>query len=303
MFWKYLNKFLILVACTVLMGARGVSPPDPLVLNQSLNTPAAAQYRQTTGLTPQQFVVNPAKKTLVLYVSGQSNGENISPTTYIPTNSTAVFQLNIFDGAIYNIPSGGILGSGYDPRGTVAGSGMGNVSARVADTLVTLARFDFVIIVNMNVGGTSVANWSTGGPLFGWGTIALQRVAAAGITCTTTGVTCAWLWQQGEQESALGTSQAAYTASFTAWANHMIASGFVGRFFICEETWAAGSTYANVQNAQIGIVDGVTYFSGGNADSLNAANRLADNTHWNDIGSAADAALIVTATHASGAPF
>jgi hypothetical protein len=37
-------------------------------------------------------------------------------------------------------------------------------------------------------------------------------------------------------------------------------------------------------------------------DTLNATNRLADNTHLNDTGAAAAALLVYNAMHASGAP-
>jgi hypothetical protein len=52
-----------------------------------------------------------------------------------------------------------------------------------------------------------------------------------------------------------------------------------------------------------GTVTRVGPISLGNIDSLNATNRIADNTHLNDTGAAAAATLVYNAMHASGAPF
>jgi lysophospholipase L1-like esterase len=55
-----------------------------------------------------------------------------------------------------------------------------------------------------------------------------------------------------------------------------------------------------VQAAQVGIVDNVTIFSGGDLDSFNATYRQADNTHPNDTGAAAMATAVYNAMVASG---
>jgi hypothetical protein len=81
------------------------------------------------------------------------------------------------------------------------------------------------------------------------------------------------------------------------------AAGFNGRVFVAQETWNAGVTNANVRAAQAAVVNNTTVFSGGDLDTLNATNRLADNIHFNDTGAGAAATLVYNAMHASGSPF
>lgn len=275
-------------------GFSGLTPPDPYIIVDPVIA-NQAQYR----VTPAQraITVNPAQKTLALIVAGQSNWTNITPSLYTPTNSSAVSQLNVYDGCFYPVSSS-VLGSSF-----YQGSfGNGNVSVRVADTLVTNGSFNQVLIANVAIGSTSAAQWATS-QFTNRIAVAMLRFSQNGITPATTGMTFGFLWGQGEAELALGTSQSAYTASLNTVMSAATSAGFSGRFFICEETWINGSTYATVQAAQTGIVNGTTIFSGGNLDSLNATNRQGDNTHFNDTGAAAAATLVYNAMHASGSPY
>jgi hypothetical protein len=272
----------------------GISPPDPYIIVDPVIS-GQAQYR----VTPSQrsITINPVQKTLVLFVAGQSNWTNITPTLYTPTNSSAVSQLNVYDGAFYPV-SGAVLGSSF-----YQGSfGVGNISVRVADTLVSNGIFNQVLIVNIAIGSTSAAQWATS-QFTNRIAVAMLRLSQNGITPATTGVTFGFIWGQGEAEVSLGTSQSAYTASLNTVLSAATTAGFSGRFFICEETWISGSVSTAVQAAQTGIVNGTTIFSGGNLDSLNATNRQGDNTHFNDTGAAAAATLVYNAMHASGSPY
>lgn len=271
------------------------APIDPFVLTD-VTFAGQAAFLQTP--TPRLITINPAQKTLVLLVAGQSIWTNIIPTLYTPTNSTVVNQMNIYDGAIYPI-TGNVLGSSYY-QGTF---GPGNIAVRLADLFVTNSIFNNVILVNFAVGSTPISMWDSTGALYGRGSVAMLRLAAQGITPATTGVTFAYLWGQGETDTTNGTSQAVYAAALGRVLAKMTASGFSGRFFICEETWISGGVSAAVQAAQVAAVDNVTVFSGGNLDSLNATNRQADNTHFNDTGAPAAATIVYNAMHASGAPY
>lgn len=51
------------------------------------------------------------------------------------------------------------------------------------------------------------------------------------------------------------------------------------------------------------LVNGTTVFSAGNLDTLTAASRQADNTHWNDAGAASAAKLVYNALQATGSPY
>jgi hypothetical protein len=289
----------LLLLSFLLMGAKGVSPPDPMFIRAPNANSTVNYYGAATAGTPRTITINPAQKTLVLLVAGQSNWSNVTPTLYTPTNSTVVSQLNIFDGAMYPITTD-VLGAGYDPSGVY---GPGNISVRVADLLVTNGSFNNVIIVNFVVNASAVADWGTGGAYFNRTDVAMRRLAAYGITPATTGVTFGFLWGQGEQDKGLGTSQSAYAASLGQVLTQLTTAGFTGRKFICEETWASGAVSAAVEAAQTGIVDSVTIFSGGNLDAFNNTDRQADQTHFNDTGAPLVATAVYNAMHASGAPY
>lgn len=274
------------------------APPDPYVLNDTLAL-TANNYRKTTGLTPSLFTPNPAQKTLALIVAGQSNWTNVTPTLYTP-NASAL-QLNVYDGAIYAIADK-MLGNSDEG----SSFGPGNISARVADKLLIAngGTFDKVVVANIAIGGTAVSDWGSSGTLYDRSIVAMRRFAQNGMTPGATGVSFAFLWGQGEQDTGLGTGTSAYQTALSGIISHLqSAGGFTGRFFICKETWSGGTTSSNVQTAQINVIDNVTIFSGGNLDSLNATNRYADNTHFNDTGAPAAATLVFNAMHASGAPY
>jgi hypothetical protein len=279
--------------------AGGVSAPDPFILGDPNKVVAgypgngAVDYGDTNGRSFRNTAPDPTKKTLVLIVAGQSNWTTVVPTFYTATNTANIDNMNIFDGALYSI-TGPLLGSS---QYTVNN---GNISVRVADTLITNGKFDRVILVPIAVGSSTIADWTTGG-LSNRPTVAMKRLAARGITPGMTGVTFAFLWGQGEGDAA--TTQANYAAGLTSLISATNAAGFSGRYFICKETWSAGAAASAVQAAQVAAVNGTTVFSGGNLDALTGANRQADNTHFSDAGAAAVASAVVSAMAVSGAPF
>jgi hypothetical protein len=279
----------------------GISPPDPFVLRAfgASDNFAGISYKTTAGLTVRSPAINPALKTLVLITAGQSLWANTTPTAFVPTNSAVVDQMNIFDGAIYSI-AGPLMGSTLNTG--VGSPGYGNVSARVADTLVTNAKFDRVIIVSTAIGSTTASMWGdTTGDLYNRLPVVMARLASRGIVPGMTGVTFACVWGIGEQDNGNGTTQAAFAASASSFISTLQATGFNGRIFIPQETWNGGATSANVRAAQASLWGG-SVFSGGDMDTLNNTNR-ADTTHWNDTGAAAATTIMYNAMHASGAPY
>lgn len=274
----------------------GISPPDPYVMQSGF----AGANVDVNGLTVRSAVINGSLKTLVLLALGQSQLGNVMPTAYVPTNSGVVDNLNPFDGALYSI-TGRLVGCTNSVPPT--GGGFGNIATKVADLMVTNGKFDRVIIANVAIGGTFAAQWGTGN-LSDRTAVAMRRLAARGITPSTTGVTFAALIGVGESDGAAGTSAASYSASINSIISATNAAGFSGRYFLTRETWLSGVTYSTIQNAQSALWNGTTIFSGGNWDSLDATNRQAgDNTHFTDTGGAAAALLTYNAMHASGAPF
>lgn len=298
-----MKKFAALLFALVCSGFGGVSPPDPfsLVIFGLSDNFNSITYKVTAGLTIRSPAINPALKTLVLITAGQSNWANVNPTLYTPTNSSVVDQFNIFDGATYSI-GGPLLGSTYNTG--IAGLGPGNPSARVADTLVTNAKFDRVIIVSTAIGSTTMDMWANG-DLSNRIAIAMRRLSSRGITPATTGVTFAMIYGQGEAEGALSTTQLSWTNNFNSFKATAVAAGFSGRIFVPQETFDGASSYAPVRAAQAAVVDNVTVFSGGDLDTLTGGtNRVGVSpTHFTDAGAASAAAILITAMHASGAPY
>lgn len=291
-----MRRLLFSLATLILLaGFQVPAPPDPYVVIDPVIA-NQAQYQVTPS--QRQITINPARKTLVLIVAGQSNWTNVNPTLYTPTNSSAVSQLNLYDGSFYPVSSD-VLGSSFY-QGTY---GPGNPSVRVADALVSDSIFNQVLIVNVAIGSTSVAQWVSS-QFTNRIAVAMLRLAENGITPSTTGVTFAFLWGQGETDNVpLATSQSAYASSLSGVLSSVTAAGFSGRFFICEETWIDGTTSSAVEAAQTGIINNTTIFSGGNLDSLGNSDRQSDQTHFTDAGAAAAALLVVNAMIASGSPF
>lgn len=292
------------------------SVPNPyeLPLHKDGSGTPMPGYNGTTGLTRRSSAIDPTKKTLVLVTVGQSNLQNIAPTNFIPTNEAKIDNFNIHDTALYAIGPAGLLGCSSTSLGAPYGNG--NVAGRIADTLITNAKFDRVILVPIAIGGTDIRFWApglsdspTGGPsplsdLSSRFPIALRMLAARGITPSTPGVTFAAVWGQGEAQIASPLTQAAYQTYLTSYMDFVDAAGFAGgRWFIMQQTWNGGATSAPVRAAQLAVCTGGTRFTGGDADALNSSNRLADNIHFSDAGMAVYASLIVSKMALSGAPF
>lgn len=305
--WKsliYAGIFLEL-ATTVPRRIR-INSLDPFPLGESLRSdqPYAnnAGYQATGGKTKRSLTINTAIRNLVLIVAGQSNYTNVAPTAYVPTNASVLDNFNVYDGAVY-AAADPLLGAGwaYTVLGGVGTNpSPGNIGTRVGDLLITNGKFDRVILVPVAIGGTTASDWSTGSMSNRIPT-AMRRLLSRGIVPGTTNVTFAIIWGQGESDA--GTSQVNYTSRMNTVIASAAAAGFSGRWFINKQTWIAGAVDANVQAAQVGLPNGSTVFAGADADSLNAANRYADNTHFNDAGMAALATLVYNAMHASGAPY
>jgi hypothetical protein len=276
--------------------SRGFSPPDPFTLDDSFTVSQARVFhRETKGLSARSATINTGVKNLVLILAGQSNMTNIVPTLVAPTNASVIDQMNIYDGGLYSV-DGSLLGCWNEDVPL-----RGNLCPQVADKLITGGQFSRVILIDSAVGGTTAAQWATGGTLADRIPVSMRRLAAKGITPAVTNVTFAIWWGQGENDT--GTSAASYQASLNTIRSTAVAAGFSGRFFVPKQTLLNGVVNATIQGAQTGIVDNTTFWSGGDMDALTGANRQGDNTHWSDTGAPNAATAVYNAMHASGAPF
>lgn len=269
------------------MIGRVISGPDPYVMSEFAGSLGNVD---TSAKTLASQTLDGGIRNGILVVAGQSNVCCNVTSAYTITNTGKIDNLNPYNGALY---------VGADPLlGCSAPSnlGPGCCALRIADKLLTANKFDRTILAPIGVNGTSAADWQT--TYANRMATVLKRLAYRGMTPT------AILWGQGEQDNFLGTSSAAYQASMNAVIAATRALGYSGPWFIAQQTWRAGVTDSTTQAAQAALVNhGANVWAGPNADSLNATNRQADNTHWNDAGSDAYAGLWQTALAAFGAPF
>ena len=178
-----------------------VSQADPFVINDDL--PGVIYNKYPVGATPRPYTIDPAKKTLDLIVTGQSLYCNTSggPSSgpYLPTNASVIDNFNIYDGALWNI---------VGPLcGVTAGStnGTGNVCVKIADLMISNAKFDRVILAPIAFGGTFIADWSTGF-LSQRFAVMMRRLASRGLTPSTPHTQWINYFGQGPSDGYYGTT-------------------------------------------------------------------------------------------------
>lgn len=299
--WKLFIAIFLVMAVTL---GGGASLPDPFLMGENYREDGWNNNRgysdvnsKTLRITP----INAQERTLVLITSGQSNMASVGPSSYVPTNASKVDNLSIYDGAIY-ATADPLIGQTYAPD-----YGVGSIPPRIADKLITGVKFDRVILVPVASGGSSIAMWAPGGPLYMRHCVAMHRLAARGIVPGMPGVTFALVWGQGESDA--GTAQATYQTRFGQIVTKLkncpnLASQFNGRIFITKQTMLSNVVNATTQAAQVALIDNVSIFSGGDIDALTGGtNRIADGTHLTATGQANAATAIYNAMVASGAPF
>lgn len=303
---------LLLIFCLLIGVARAQEGDGPVydpyqlapTTKFSVGTIATAPNTNINAVSLASQTINTGLRNLIFIQAGQSNWEPIAATAYTPVHGSSIRQMNIYDGALYTIAEP-TLGCSY------AGAQIGNPSLRVVDSLISANLFDQAVIVCASVGGTAVADWSSGF-LQGRLVVALNRITARGIV-PGSNVTIIIAWGQGESDNQNGTSQAAYTASLNALIAQTRAAGFNGTWFVADETVLSNVASTTIRAAQAAVVShGSGVWAGPNADALvgnicgaggNLACRQADGTHWTDAGSYSVAAAWVTALEAFGAPF
>lgn len=261
--------------------------PDGLYNNWGYNDPSGKAVRSQT--------LNTAQANLILITAGDSNMASVGPSAFTPTNSSVVDEINMYNGVIY---------AAVDPLlgPTISSLGPGGLSARVADQIISAGSFARVIIAPCAVGGSTTTMWAAGGPLYTRVPVLMARLAALGITPSTPNVTFAMVYQIGANEH--GIAQATFQANYTQMVVKAQNAGFVGRVFVPEYSILANVADTTIEAAEAALVDNVTYFFGGNIDSLTGStNRQADGTHLTTAGQASASTLIYNAMHASGAPF
>lgn len=259
-----------------------ISNPDPFTLVEDAGAPG------NRGAITKALFTGSLAGACVLLIAGQSNVCNSFPTPYTPSNTNAVYNFNVYDGATYNAADP-LLGCSID-------TAAGNFAGRLADKLITAGLFSKVLLVPVGIDGTQVSQWTSGANFGSRVTVALRRLSARGLSVT------AALWGQGESDH--GTAQATYQTSLGTVITNSRADGYNGPWFIAKQTLLANAIDSTVQAAQVAMVNhGSGIWAGPDADTLTGGTNRTDGTHFTDVGADAYAGLWQTALHAFGAPF
>lgn len=157
----------------------------PMTLDRGNET-----FSNPAGRVPVSVGSAVSGRTAVVVVAGQSYAANMpasdpyaGASVYAPTG--AVFQLDVFDGKLYRA---------IDPLLGTSGVG-GSMWGRMADGLISSGKYDSVVLVPLAVGGTSVDDWVSSGPLFRKLTLGFRELQDLGITPTQ------FIWEQGVADS------------------------------------------------------------------------------------------------------
>lgn len=257
----------------------------------------------STGTVPNTSIVgktaaspNLSLNTLVLFVQGDSIAANSLPTPHTPTNTTSVLQLNIYDSSTYQAK---------DPLlGTSAIAG-GNYLTYLADRLVTDGKFAQVILVPIDIGGTTSLDWTPAGMVHQRSRVACWLVRGKGWIGHAN-LKFGMIYGTGVNDGGTvngvtpGTTQAQWQARYAAWRAAMVGYGCDFDTFVPINTRLTNVVNTSIQAAQAAVVDNVRTFAGPNTDTLTAtgSNLQADNTHLSDAGGSNNANLWATTIEA-----
>ncbi len=253
------------------------SEEDPFNLNERVFS--LVGNNSVSGKSQVYPRINPYEKTGVFIVAGQSNAANTGEIAYTPVNASKVDNVDILTGGTY-AAADPLLGCSNSVSGTI-----GNLFTRVADKLITAGKYQRVILIPVALGGSSVSQWDT--ILYPRLNIASKRALAQNSPIT------AVLWQHGEADNTLATTQASYTGSFNSMRTKLEAPLLAAPWFLAKSTYTVATTSASVRAAVTALVNGSTLRLGPDTDTLTGTtvNRQADDTHFKAAGAEAAAIL------------
>lgn len=287
---KFLVPFLLLASiCSAVAGSSlftfGTYRTDIYALDYA--TPTQPWYTDTSGKGGAQSATI-SQPTLVLLVVSQSISASSTPTAYTPVNALAQ-QLSIIDGNVYRAIDPILGTTGQPPSGTTYG---GSVLSRLADQIITDGKFSRVVIVPAVIGGTSVKDWSPDGPWSGRLRVALLRIRSMGWSGDAN-VTFRVLYDQGQQDVVLGTSQSAWQASFAKIVGTINGFGLgTPKICVAQDTMVSNVTNSTIRAAQSAVVDNVQVFSAGDLDTLTGTTNRQDGIHLTDAGAVNAVAIL-----------
>lgn len=256
--------------------AAGSASDNCLLLDQWDHAAFPSPWRNPDSYT----AVNPnlvaGETTCVIIGGGQSTITNCGTASAYVKVSSNIHMMNIYTGGMYSAINAMI---GVDGDGEC-------FLIRLADKMIAAGKYQRVILVPFGLGSTDIARWTAGAFCDERTRVACQRVKSAGLLSATQVYT---IWQQGESDTVLATSQATMTAGISSVISTARAVLPTTPFYVSKTSYENGFTSAAVRAAQAAVVTG-TVFAGPDTDTLGGAYRH-DNIHWNGAGSDAVAGL------------
>lgn len=238
----------------------------------------------------------------VMVVVGQSVFESASTGTYSTVNSTSL-NFSIYDRGVYRCANA-VLGAAWALP--LAASGNSPI-CQIADGLVTAGTYANVIMASASIGGTTCADWNTGGAINQRITVLYNGLAARGLTRASGFVGDVYiLWHDGETDNQNSTPRATLATCLRSVAGLFASAGFgTSPFIIATESLVNNVTSSAVTGAEADAVASgcSTCRAGANIDSFTGITNRQDGTHPTGAGASNMAAADVTiiqACHALG---
>jgi hypothetical protein len=215
-------------------------------------------------------------QTAVIVIHGQSNAGNYGSSRYAARQAVDNFD-----------PATGKCFAAVDPLLGASGAG-GNFATRLGDILIQSGRYNRVILVPIAVSGASLSELANEDA----GRIdnVILKLKAAGLVPTHL------LFQQGEKDAILTTTQDQYVSLLRQLVARFRAAGFDAPFYVSQSTKCDAYNPKNraaVRAAQQSATDGpLNIRRGPDTDTIgNEGRNPHDGCHLNEAGMLANAAL------------
>ncbi len=237
-----------------------------------------AGHRQENAAAPriERPCVGISGKTAIIVVHGQSNAGNYGTVRYHAREAVDNFD-----------PLTGKCFAATDPLLGADGAG-GNFATRMGDILIQAGRYDRVVLVPIALGGASISLLN--GEHSDRITNAIQKLRAANLTPTHI------LFQQGEKDAMLPTTQDEYVAQLRGLVKRFRTAGMSAPFYVSQSTkcdMVDTKNAAAVRAGQLSAVDDLLNIRRGPDTDLigNGGRNPNDGCHLNELGMLANAAL------------
>ena len=255
------------------------------------NTPNNPESFSVTGRTVRQLSEITGRVCNIVFI-GQSTNNNMVQGFYTPTNPTKLFNLSIAH------PSRSQIFQAKEPLLT-SDCQNGHHGMAYGDGLVSGGHADNVILTNISLGGSFVADWVPGGASGRPGSLAYRIGLAARVIryCGLWDVPTIIDWQQGEWDSDNpGTPHATYKASLEKVIAEfrnvgLLRTGNVMLVHKCTRLTNSQDNRDAIRSAQADVVDDILVKAGADIDTLSLNTTRYDDAHFTVSGAIQQANL------------